>query len=147
MFPDKPITKKPAETRMGSGKGAPDHWVAVVKPGRILYEIQGVPEELAREAMRLAAQKLPIKTKFVTRADLEGGIVMKRKEQLDQLREMTLEELNDQADALKESLFRLKFRKSLGVGETISDIRREKRTLARVYTMIAEKSNEAKAEA
>ena len=75
MFPDKPITKKPAETRMGSGKGAPDHWVAVVKPGRILYEIQGVPEELAREAMRLAAQKLPIKTKFVSRADLEGGLV------------------------------------------------------------------------
>ncbi|HMS10633.1 MAG TPA: 50S ribosomal protein L29 [Pyrinomonadaceae bacterium] len=72
---------------------------------------------------------------------------MKRKEQLDQLREMTLEELNDQADALKESLFRLKFRKSLGVGETISDIRREKRTLARVYTMIAEKSKEAQAEA
>lgn len=75
MFPDKPITRKPAETRMGSGKGAPDHWVAVVKPGRVLYEIQGVSEELAREAMRLAAQKLPIKTKFVSRADLEGGIV------------------------------------------------------------------------
>lgn len=75
MFPDKPITKKPAETRMGSGKGAPDHWVAVVKPGRILYEIQGVSEEMAREAMRLAAQKLPIKIKFVTRADMEGGIV------------------------------------------------------------------------
>ncbi len=69
---------------------------------------------------------------------------MKRKEQLDQLREMTLEELNDQADALKESLFRLKFRKSLGVGETISDIRREKRTLARVHTMIAERSKGAK---
>lgn len=75
MFPDKPITKKPAETRMGSGKGAPDHWVAVVKPGRILYEIEGVNEDLAREAFKLAAQKLPIKTKFVTRADLEGGIV------------------------------------------------------------------------
>ncbi len=75
MFPDKPITKKPAETRMGSGKGAPDHWVAVVKPGRVLYEIQGVDQELAREAFRLAAQKLPIKTKFVSRADLEGGIV------------------------------------------------------------------------
>src|SRR5207245_4820286 len=75
MFPDKPITKKPAETRMGSGKGAPDHWVAVVKPGKVLYEIQGVSEELAREAMGLAAQKLPIKTKFVSRADLEGGIV------------------------------------------------------------------------
>ncbi|MEP6946918.1 MAG: 50S ribosomal protein L16 [Acidobacteriota bacterium] len=75
MFPDKPITKKPAETRMGSGKGAPDHWVAVVKPGRVLYEIQGVELELAKEAFRLAAQKLPIKTKFVSRADLEGGIV------------------------------------------------------------------------
>ena len=75
MFPDKPITKKPAETRMGSGKGAPDHWVAVVKPGRVLYEIQGVDEALAREAMNLAAQKLPIKTKFVSRADLEGGVV------------------------------------------------------------------------
>ena len=75
MFPDKPITRKPAETRMGKGKGAPDHWVAVVRPGRILYEVQGVSEELAREAMRLAAQKLPIKTKFVNRADLEGGVV------------------------------------------------------------------------
>jgi large subunit ribosomal protein L16 len=75
MFPDKPITKKPAETRMGSGKGAPDHWVAVVKPGRVLYEIQGVDETLAREALNLAAQKLPIKTKFVSRADLEGGVV------------------------------------------------------------------------
>ncbi len=75
MFPDEPITRKPAETRMGSGKGAPDHWVAVVRPGRVLYEIQGVDLDLAREAFRLAAQKLPIKTKFVTRADLEGGIV------------------------------------------------------------------------
>lgn len=75
IFPDKPITKKPAETRMGSGKGAPDHWVAVVKPGRVMYEIQGVDEQLAREAFKLAAQKLPIKTKFVSRADLEGGVV------------------------------------------------------------------------
>ena len=75
LFPDKPITRKPAETRMGSGKGAPDHWVAVVKPGRVLYEIVGVDEKLAREALGLAAQKLPIKTKFVSRADLEGGIV------------------------------------------------------------------------
>ena len=75
MFPDKPITRKPAETRMGKGKGAPDHWVAVVRPGRILYEIQGVDEALALEALRLAAQKLPLKTKFVNRADLEGGVV------------------------------------------------------------------------
>jgi large subunit ribosomal protein L16 len=67
IFPDKPITKKPAETRMGKGKGAPEYWVAVVKPGRILYEIAGAPRELAQEAMRLAAHKLSIKTKFVAR--------------------------------------------------------------------------------
>ena len=67
IFPDKPITQKPAETRMGSGKGSPEYWVAVVKPGRVLFEIAGVPEETAREAMRLAAHKLPIKCKFVTK--------------------------------------------------------------------------------
>ncbi len=67
IFPDKPVTMRPAETRMGSGKGSPEFWVAVVKPGRILYEIAGVSEEVAREAMRLAANKLPIKTKFITR--------------------------------------------------------------------------------
>ncbi len=67
VFPDKPITMRPAETRMGSGKGNPEYWVAVVKPGRILFEIAGVPEATAREAMRLAANKLPIKTKFITR--------------------------------------------------------------------------------
>lgn len=67
VFPDKPVTRKPAETRMGSGKGSLDHWVAVVKPGRILFEVGGVKEELAREAMRLASHKLPIETKFITR--------------------------------------------------------------------------------
>ncbi len=69
IFPDKPVTMRPAETRMGSGKGNPEYWVAVVKPGRIMFEMAGIPEETAREAMRLAAQKLPIKTKFVTRAE------------------------------------------------------------------------------
>ncbi|HEY9665454.1 MAG TPA: 50S ribosomal protein L16 [Coleofasciculaceae cyanobacterium] len=69
IFPDKPVTQRAAETRMGSGKGSPEFWVAVVKPGRILYEIAGVPEETAREAMRLAANKLPIKTKFITREE------------------------------------------------------------------------------
>lgn len=68
IFPDKPVTKRAAESRMGSGKGAVDHWVAVVKPGRILFELSGVPEPVAREAMRLAAHKLPIKTRFVDRA-------------------------------------------------------------------------------
>jgi large subunit ribosomal protein L16 len=67
IFPDKPITKKPAETRMGKGKGAPEGWVAVIKPGRVLFEMDGVPEDVARQAMRLAAHKLPILTKFVTR--------------------------------------------------------------------------------
>ena len=69
VFPDKPITKKPAEVRMGKGKGAPEYWVAVVKPGRIMFEADGVPYEIAKEAMRLAAQKLPVKCKFVVRND------------------------------------------------------------------------------
>ncbi len=73
IFPDKSITAKPAETRMGSGKGAPEYWVAVIKPGRVLFEMGGVPEKIAREAMRLAAHKLPIKTKFVNREMTEGG--------------------------------------------------------------------------
>ncbi|MGO5358713.1 50S ribosomal protein L16 [Anaerofustis sp. LCP19S3_F7] len=71
IFPDKSVTKKPAETRMGKGKGAPEYWVAVVKPGRVMFELAGVNEETAREAMRLAQHKLPIKTKFITRAEQE----------------------------------------------------------------------------
>jgi large subunit ribosomal protein L16 len=73
VFPDKPVTRKAAETRMGSGKGAPDHWVAVVKPGRILFEMSGVNEEVAKEAMRLASHKLPLDTKFVTKAAVIAG--------------------------------------------------------------------------
>ena len=73
IFPDKPITEKPAETRMGSGKGSPEYWVAVVKPGRVMFEIAGVPEETAREAMRLAMHKLPIKCKFVKKEEETGG--------------------------------------------------------------------------
>ena len=72
IFPDKPITRKPAETRMGSGKGSPEYWVAVVKPGRVMFEIAGVSEEVAREAMRLAMHKLPIKCKFVKREAKDG---------------------------------------------------------------------------
>ena len=71
IFPDKPVTEKPAETRMGSGKGSPEYWVAVVKPGRILFEMSGTSEEVAREAMRLASHKLPIKTKFIKRTEVE----------------------------------------------------------------------------
>ena len=72
IFPDKPISKKPLETRMGKGKGAPEYWVAVVKPGRVMFEIAGVPEETAREAMRLAANKLPVKCKFIKKQETDG---------------------------------------------------------------------------
>jgi len=71
IFPDKPVTAKPAETRMGSGKGAPEYWVAVVKPGRVLFEMKGVPEETAREALRLAGHKLPVRVKFIKRENTE----------------------------------------------------------------------------
>ena len=71
IFPDKPVTAKPAETRMGSGKGSPEYWVAVVKPGRVLFEMGGIPEEAAREALRLASHKLPLKVKFVKKTDFE----------------------------------------------------------------------------
>ena len=74
IFPDKPVTAKPAETRMGSGTGTLEYWVAVVKPGRVLFEIAGVPEDVAREALRLATHKLPCKCKIVSKADLEGGV-------------------------------------------------------------------------
>ena len=73
IFPDKPVTRKPAETRMGSGKGSPEYWVAVVKPGRVMFEMSGIPEENAREAMRLAMHKLPVKCKFVKRETAEDG--------------------------------------------------------------------------
>jgi large subunit ribosomal protein L16 len=74
IFPDKSVTAKPAETRMGSGKGAPEYWVAVVRPGRVLFEISGVEHDVAKEAMRLASHKLPIKTKFVAREEMGGGV-------------------------------------------------------------------------
>ena len=73
IFPDKPVTAKPAETRMGSGKGSPEYWVAVIKPGRVLFEMNGVSEEIAREALRLASHKLPIKTKFIKKEVVSGG--------------------------------------------------------------------------
>ena len=79
IFPDKPITAKPAETRMGSGKGSPEYWVAVVKPGRVLFEMNGVSEEVAKEAMRLASHKLPIKCKFVTKAQQEAEAAAQEK--------------------------------------------------------------------
>jgi len=84
VFPDKPVTAKPAETRMGSGKGAPDHWVAVIKPGRILFEISGVKEEVAKEAMVLAGHKLPMDTRFVSRTEVSGQPAAASEEQGDE---------------------------------------------------------------
>ena len=86
IFPDKPITKKPAETRMGSGKGNPEEWVAVVKPGRIMFEVKGVPEEVAREALRLAQHKLPIKTKIVAAKNAEQRIEKEMAEEVAQIK-------------------------------------------------------------
>ena len=81
IFPDKPVTEKPAETRMGSGKGSPEYWVAVVKPGRVLFEISGVPEDVAREAMRRGMHKLPLKCKFITRAEQEKAAALEEARQ------------------------------------------------------------------
>ena len=99
VFPDKPVTKKPAETRMGSGKGSPEGWVAVVKPGRVMFELAGVPEPLARDAIRLAAHKLPLKSKFVF-ARTRGERTMKAKE----MRDMPDSELAEQVDTLPDDM-------------------------------------------
>ena len=124
IFPDKPVTKKPLGTRMGSGKGAPEYWVAVVKPGRVMFEIAGVPEETAREAMRLAMHKLPIKCKFV-KAEKRRRAVMKATE----IKNMPVDELNAKLDSLKEELFALRFQLAANQLENTARIKAVKRTL------------------
>ena len=138
VFPDKPITKKPQETRMGKGKGAPEQWVCVVRPGRILFEMEGVSETDAREAMRLAAAKLPIKTKFATRFAQEkmrhegGGTPRPRRRRAAAREER---ELDDQ-------LFRLRIQKSMGQLEAPrTRCARVRRDLARVKTVLREKES------
>ena len=128
IFPDKPVTKKPLGTRMGSGKGAPEYWVAVVKPGRVMFEIAGVPEETAREAMRLAMHKLPIKCKFVK---AEKG-VMKATE----IKNMPVDELNAKLDSLKEELFALRFQLAANQLENTARIKAVKKDIARVKTAL-----------
>ena len=109
IFPDKPVTAKPAETRMGSGKGALEYWVAVVKPGRVMFEIAGVSEEVAREALRLAMHKLPCKCKIVSRADLEGGDNSEINKFVEDLKAKSVAELNEELVAAKNELFNLRF--------------------------------------
>jgi len=123
IFPDKPVTEKPAETRMGSGKGSPEYWVAVIKPGRVLFEISGVSEEAAREAMRLASHKLPVTTKFVTRREL---------------RQSTPQDLNVKLSDLKSELFNLRFQLATGQLENPMRIKQVKKSIAQIKTILRE---------
>ena len=129
LFPDKPVSKKPLGTRMGKGKGAPEYWVAVVKPGRVMFEIAGVPEETAREAMRLAANKLPVKCKFIKKEEKDG----------EQLTKLSLEELNKKLKELKEELFNLRFQHAVNQLENPMRINAVKKDIARVNTVITQK--------
>ena len=123
IFPDKPVTAKPAETRMGSGKGSPEYWVAVVKPGKVLFEIKGVDEDIAREAMRLAANKLPVKCKFV------------KKEEASEIRKMSAEELDKQLLELKDELFKLRFQQAINQLDNPMRINAVKKDIARIKTV------------
>lgn len=137
IFPDKPVTEKPAETRMGSGKGSPEYWVAVVKPGRVLFEIADVSEETAREALRLAAHKLPVKCKFVKREGLEEAYM-----KANELRDMSAAELTKKLAELKEELFNLRFQHAINQLENPGRIETVKKDIARVKTVM--RSNELK---
>ena len=134
VFPDKPITKKPQETRMGKGKGAPEQWVCVVRPGRVLFEMEGVSEKDAREAMRLAAAKLPIH--HPVRDPLRAGEdAMKAAE----LRDLGADELGVKERDLTDQLFRMRIQKSMGQLEAPDKMRTVRRDLARVKTVLRQK--------
>ena len=138
IFPDKPITQKPAGTRGGKGKGNVEYWVAVVKPGRVMFEMAGIPEETAREALRLAMNKLPIKCKLRTR----WVIVMK----ISKIREMSSPELEKELGELKSELFKLKFSLATHGLDNPMKIKEVKKDIAKINTVLTErKIAEAKA--
>ena len=141
IFPDKPVTAKPAETRMGSGKGALEYWVAVVKPGRVLFEIAGVPEETAKEALRLAMHKLPCKCKIVSKADLEGGDNSETNKFVEELKNKSANELNEELVAAKKELFNLRFQNATNQLDNTSRIKEVRKNIARIQTVITEKAN------
>ena len=141
IFPDKPVTAKPAETRMGSGKGALEYWVAVVKPGRVLFEIAGVPEETAKEALRLAMHKLPCKCKIVSKADLEGGDNSENYKFVEELKNKSANELNEELVAAKKELFNLRFQNATNQLDNTSRIKEVRKNIARIQTVITEKAN------
>ena len=132
IFPDKPVTKKPADTRMGSGKGSPEFWVAVVKPGRVMFEIAGVPEETAREALRLASHKLPVKTKIVVREAASEA------QEASEVRKMNAEQLNEKLTGLKKDLFFLRMQHATNQLDNPLKIRETKHDIARVKTVLRE---------
>ena len=136
IFPDKPITKKPLEVRMGKGKGAPEYFVAVVKPGRILFEVSGVSIDIAKEALRLAAQKLPLKTKFIIARDFEAQyFFMKQSE----IKILTIEDLNDKLQEFKQKLLDLKMSHAVSPIENPLSIKTVRRTIARIKSEISSK--------
>ena len=137
IFPDKPVTKKPAETRMGSGKGNPELWVAVVKPGRILFELSFPNEEQARIALNKAIQKLPIKARVVTR---EETLLMARKTA--DLAEMNLGDLIDELRETKQEALNLRFRNATGQLDNTAEMKRVRRQIARINTFIRQREIE-----
>ena len=128
IFPEKPVTHKPMGVRMGKGKGALEYWVAVVKPGRVLFEISGVPEDVAKEALRLATHKLPCKCKVVSRADLE------------ELKSLTVADLQSQLVDAKKELFNLRFQNATNQLDNTARIKEVRRNIARIQTVITEKA-------
>ena len=142
IFPDKPVTAKPAETRMGSGKGALEYWVAVVKPGRVLFEIAGVPEETAKEALRLAMHKLPCKCKIVSKADFRRRMItVKTNKFVEELKNKSANELNEELVAAKKELFNLRFQNATNQLDNTSRIKEVRKNIARIQTVITEKAN------
>ena len=136
VYPDKPYTKKPAETRMGSGKGSPEGWVAVVKPGRVMFELAGVPEDLAREAMRLAGHKLPGADQI---RDARGGLMARASD----LRDYSDVELAEHIDTARKELFGLRFQHATGELDNTATLNRAKREIARALTVAREREIDA----
>jgi large subunit ribosomal protein L16 len=132
VFPDVPVSKKPAEVRMGSGKGTPEYWVVRVKPGRVLFEIDGVPVQTAREALDLAAAKLPIKTRFVER------IAVMAEMKVEDIRAMTPDQMEDAILSLKKERFNLRFQRATGQLENTSRMKEARRDIARIKTIAAQ---------
>jgi large subunit ribosomal protein L16 len=136
VFPDKPITKKPQETRMGKGKGAPEQWVCVVRPGRIMFEMEGVNEGDARKALQLAAAKLPIKTRFRHQVCAGEGVM-----KVAEIRDLGVDELEQRVKDYDDQLFRLRIQKSMGQLEAAHKLKALRRDLARVKTVLREKES------